>query len=100
MRSDGFFILISKTKHAREDILPKYYLRQKIEQSYDLVKNETNIQPIRNHSEETINGHLLVSFICQIISQERLLLALRNQKAEAYPSEVLPLETKRIATLA
>ena len=34
------------------------------------------------------------------ISQERLLLALRNQKAEAYPSEVLPLETKRIATLA
>lgn len=113
MQSDGFFILISKTKHAREEILPKYYLRQKIEQSYDLVKNETNIQPIRNHSEETINGHLLVSFICQIISQEiqnrfrddnisqeRLLLALRNQKAEAYPSEVLPLETKRIATLA
>lgn len=113
MQSDGFFILISRTKYAREDILPKYYLRQKIEQSYDLVKNETNIQPIRNHSEETINGHLLVSFICQIISQEiqdrfkdenisqeRLLLALRNQKAEAYPSEVLPLETKRIATLA
>lgn len=113
MQSDGFFILISRTKHAREDILPKYYLRQKIEQSYDLVKNETNIQPIRNHSEETINGHLLVSFISQIvsqeiqnrfkdenISQERLLLALRNQKAEAYPSEVLPLETKRIATLA
>ena len=113
MQSDGFFILVSKTRHAREDILPKYYLRQKIEQSYDLVKNETNIQPIRNHGEETINGHLLVSFICQIVSQEiqnrfkdesvsqeRLLLALRNQKAEAYPSEVLPLETKRIATLA
>lgn len=113
MQSDGFFILISRTRHAREDILPKYYLRQKIEQSYDLVKNETNIQPIRSHSEETINGHLFVSFISQIISQEiqngfkddnisqeRLLLALRNQKAEAYPSEVLPLETKRIATLA
>lgn len=113
MQSDGFFILVSRTRHAKEDILPKYYLRQKIEQSYDLVKNETNIQPIRNHSAETISGHLLVSFICQIISQEiqncfkddnisqeRLLLALRNQKAEAYPSEVLPLETKRIATLA
>ncbi len=111
--SDGFFILISKTKYTKEEILPKYYLRQKIEQSYDLIKNETNIQPIRNHSVETINGHLLVSFICQIISQEiqnkfkednvsqeRLLISLRNQKAEVYPSEVLPLETKRIATLA
>ncbi len=60
-----------------------------------------------------INGHLSVGFICQVvsqetrnmfkgddISQERLLLALRDQKAEAHPSEVLPLETKRIATLA
>ena len=113
MKTDGFFILISKAKYKKEEILSKYYLRQKIEQSYDLIKNETNIQPIRNHDEETIAGHLLVSFICQIISQEiqntfkgehlsqeRILLALRNQKAEVYPTEVLPLETKKIATLS
>lgn len=113
MKEDGFFILISKTKYRKEEILSRYYLRQKIEQSYDLIKNETNIQPIRNHDEATISGHLLVSFIGQIISQEiqnafkgehlsqeRILLSLRNQKAEVYPTEVLPLETKRVATLA
>ena len=49
-------------------ILPKYCLRQKIEQSFDLVKNEANIQLIRNHGEEAIDVHLLVSFICQIVS--------------------------------
>ena len=113
LMNDGFFILISSEEYGADRILPQYYLRQRIEQSYDLVKNTTNIQPIRSHSESTINGHLLVSFLCQIIgqeiqntfkgehlSQERLLLSLRNQKAEVYPAEILPLETKRIATLA
>ncbi len=113
LMSDGFFILISNEEYVADRILPRYYLRQKIEQSYDLVKNMTNIQPIRNQSESTINGLLLVIFLCQTIgqeiqnmfkgehiSQERLLLSLRNQKAEVYPAEILPLETKRIANLA
>ena len=111
--NDGFFILVSNEEYLADRILPLYYLRQKIEQSYGLVKNTTNIQPIRNHSESTINGHLLVSFLYQIIGQEiqntfkrehisekKLLLSLRNQKSEVYPAEILPLVTKRIANLA
>lgn len=113
MEEGGFFILVSKEKIGKEDVLRRYYMRQRIEQSYDLTKNETNIFPLRNHNESTVNGHLLVSFICQIISQEiqntfkedhlsqeKILLALRNQKAEVYPAEILPMETKKVATLA
>lgn len=110
MMEAGFFIILTSKKNSCETVLHDYYIRQKIEQSYDLSKNETNLLPVRTHSLETLNGHMMVSFICQVISQDvqnrfkgedmaqnGILMALRNQKALVYQSELIPLEATKKA---
>lgn len=113
MKEAGFFIILASKKHEKENVLHDYYLRQKIEQSYDISKNETNLLPIRTHSMETLNGHMMVCFLCNVISQEMqnrfknddiaqngTLMALRNQKVLVYQSELIPLEATKKANEA
>ena len=113
MMEAGFFIILTSKKNSCETVLHDYYIRQKIEPSYDLSKNETNLLPVRTHSLETLNGHMMVSFICQVISQDvqnrfkgedmaqnGILMALRNQKALVYQSELIPLEATKKANEA
>ncbi len=65
----GLFVLISTKKLAKEEVLPCYYARQGIEQIFDLSKNESNLLPIRVHSEATMRGHVMLSFIATMISR-------------------------------
>ncbi|MDR0548229.1 MAG: transposase [Deltaproteobacteria bacterium] len=63
----GKFIILSSADIDTKKILNVYYNRQKIEQIFDIAKNMTGLIPLRTHSEETLRGHLLISFIATII---------------------------------
>jgi transposase len=54
---------ISNEKFNPTDVLPIYYKRQEIEQTFDISKNCVEVPPPRIHNETTLRGHLLVSFI-------------------------------------
>jgi hypothetical protein len=67
MRSKGLFILLSAQNVNIHDILPLYYERQVIEQVFDIGKNNTELLPLRVHSEEAFRGHLLLSFLAATV---------------------------------
>lgn len=63
LRNCGAFILVSKLKIGVNELLPLYYSRQAIEQTFDFEKNYANLLPLRIHSEPTFRGHVLISFM-------------------------------------
>jgi transposase len=63
----GFFALISNEKIEPDDLLSLYYTRQAVEQIFDVDKNNTNILPLRVHSEETFRGHIMLSFMATVV---------------------------------
>jgi hypothetical protein len=67
LKTKGIFIIVSTIKIEISSILPLYYTRQKIEQTFDLGKNNANLLPLRVHNQKILRGHLLLSFISTII---------------------------------
>ena len=63
MQHQGIFALITGREYTIEELLPAYYQRQSAEQIFDFAKNYTKLLPLRVQSEETFNGHLLLSYI-------------------------------------
>lgn len=108
LQSCGIFILISKTQLAHNDVLPTYYIRQSIEQLFGFAKTN-NLLPLRVHSNEAIQGYLLLMFIAIVVfiqirnklqlkfTVEQALLITRALKAKIYDKEIIPLEqTKKM----
>lgn len=102
IENTGIFILISTKDMKIQDVLPGYYVRQQIEQIFDIEKNYSNLVPARVHSEETFRGHLLLSFITSIIikmlqddlkkieiTPANLFLNLRSQKCKVYDTVII-----------
>lgn len=102
MQNQGFFALISGKEYGIDEILPAYYQRQQIEQTFDVVKNYTKILPLREHNNDTYRGHLLLSFIASCamkmiqlgLKTEDMFLgskmtALRNQKCTIYTTQII-----------
>ncbi|NBK23867.1 MAG: IS4/IS5 family transposase [Spirochaetia bacterium] len=67
MSEHGLFMFISSRPIEKEKVLGTYYTRQQIEQVFDICKNYTNMLPLRVQSEETLRGHLMLSFIAAAI---------------------------------
>ena len=101
----GMFVLISSDSIGKEHVLPLYYMRQQIEQIFDIGKNEANLLPLRSHNEKTFRGHLLLTFISTVIvkmMQETLrnsvltprsvLFNLANQKCKVYDNNIVTME--------
>jgi hypothetical protein len=66
--SFGRFILVSNSNISNQEIVNTYYSRQRIEQIFDVTKNNANLLPLRCHSDETLRGHLMITFIVTIIN--------------------------------
>jgi hypothetical protein len=64
----GKFILLSSNEYSIPEILPLYYTRQTIEQVFDIKTNYAGGLPLRGHSEATIRGIILISFIATIVN--------------------------------
>jgi hypothetical protein len=108
-RDMGYFGLVSSYKIEPEDLLPIYYTRQRVEQIFDVAKNNINIIPLRTHSEETFRGHIMVSFMSVVLflqlsmcfkenkdyTAESALIILKNLKCKVYDDMVLVKETTK-----
>jgi hypothetical protein len=90
LKSTGYFILISSDKMDTNDVLPYYYMRQNIEQTFDYAKNDLDLLPLRTHKEETFRGHLLLCFMSTValITIKRQLKT-RKKLTDLCPSETL-----------
>jgi hypothetical protein len=63
----GVFIMVSNLNLNINEILPFYYSRQSVEQFFDYIKNDIDVQPLRIHSLSTFSGHMFLSFIATIL---------------------------------
>lgn len=101
----GVFVLLS-TRQIRADlILSHYYVRQDVEQVFDISKNYASLLPLNVEKEETFRGHLLMTFIATVVLQmlqnkikqstfslDRILARMRTQKAKVFEHTVIPSE--------
>ncbi len=96
-----------------EEVLGVYYTRQSSEQFFDLMNNYANLTPVRAHSEETVRGTVMITFVSSAlirIAQIRLngtgvtfktaILSLRNQKSRIYKDTTYIDEPPKKATVA
>jgi hypothetical protein len=82
----GKFILLSSIDCKTTEILPLYYTRQAIEQVFDIGKTYTGFLPLRGHSEETLRGSILISFIATAVYS---CLSIRLADSKYSPHEAL-----------
>lgn len=80
LESEGIFVLASSSDLPAERILPVYYTRQQIEQTFDICKNYTDLLPLRIESEENFRGHLLLTFIAACIVKRIQRTLLKSEK--------------------
>ena len=61
--------MLLSTRQIRADlILSHYYVRQDVEQVFDISKNYASLLPLNVEKEETFRGHLLMTFIATGVS--------------------------------
>ena len=102
MQEEGLFGMLSNHNYPCDALLPAYFCRQSIEQTIDFAKNYTKLLPLRTLSEETLHGHLLLSYIstCTIkliqlkLKETNLFLGsrltyMRNQKCTIYKTRIV-----------
>lgn len=101
----GLFIIISSLPFSCEEILPTYYIRQTIEQYFDIEKGASKLTPLRIQDEDALMGHLVLSMIAATINiyimhkldqyyedREAMFMSLRNEKCLVYRTQVNPME--------
>ena len=68
MNNQGYFIVIGNEKNANKyEILDNYRNKDMIEKIFDVMKNETDGNRLRVHSDITVQGKLFVKFIALIL---------------------------------
>lgn len=103
MREHGVFVLLATRRIQAEHVLSHYYVRQDIEQVFDITKNYASLLPLNVEKEETFRGHLLMTFIATALLQriqnelknsnfslDRILMRMRTQKAKVFENVVIP----------
>lgn len=63
LKKQGVFVIITTRKVANDKLLPLYYMRDRIEKVFELCKQEGKILPINVENENTLRGHLMMTFI-------------------------------------
>lgn len=97
----GLFVLISSLPFSSEEILPTYYIRQTIEQYFEIEKGASKLTPLRIQDGDALMGHLILSMIAVVINiyimhkldhysddREGIFMKLRNEKCMVYRTQV------------
>ena len=105
----GLFIIISSLPFQKEEILPTYYVRQIIEQYFDIQKGSSKLTPLRIQDVDALMGHLVLSMIAATINiyimnvvkkysdnREAMFMTLRNQKCLVYKTQINASEAQAI----
>ena len=58
----GLFAIVTTRDLDPVEVLPEYYIRQKIEQFFDFAKNFGRFLPVRCQNMDTLKGHMLLAF--------------------------------------
>jgi hypothetical protein len=115
MKKLGTFVIVSSNRMDCKEILPLYYTRVQVEQVFDIAKNNADLVPLRIQGEDTLKGHLMLTFLSTVLFQllqkdlllhtqkkdkinpEGSFLVLRNQKCKVFDEVVIPQEpTKKM----
>ena len=107
----GLFVIIASLPFRDEEILPAYYVRQLVEQYFDVSKGISRLTPLRVHTEQRVLGHMLLSQIAATVNlyiqqkmhsayedSEEMFMGLRNQKCIVYASRIVTNEGQSDAT--
>lgn len=106
----GLFVIVSSLPYQTDEILPVYYIRQAIEQYFDISKGSSKLTPLRIHSEQALYGHLILSMIAATTNirvmntikqyhdnRDSLFMSLNNQKCLAYRTQINTCEPQAMA---
>jgi transposase len=110
MQAQGIFMLVSSRRIAKENLLPLYYTRDQIEKVFELCKQHGKILPINVEKEETLRGHLMMTFMAavllkfmsdklkgSVLTTESMFMNLHEQHATIYDEEIITTEpTKKM----
>ena len=103
----GIMMLFSSFPIDREEVVPMYYMRAKVEQAFGFSKDDLRLLPLRVHKEETLRGYLFLMFLTLVVfmflrkelknkyTVEEALLSMRNLKCKVYDNEILIPETTK-----
>ena len=106
----GVFVLVSTRRIAREKLLPLYYTRDRAEKVFEIAKQGAKMLPADVQTEETLRGHLLLSFMATTalkmmsdrlagsrcgLTTESMLSILHEHHATVYDDEVITQEPVR-----
>lgn len=110
LASAGRFVLVSSYMIALDDVLSVYYSRQSAEQFFDLANGYASLTPLRVHSEETIRGMIMLTFMSAsmvryiqrkltgtAVPVKAAFLSLRNQKCRIYDDCIVVEESMKKA---
>ena len=110
LENSGLFMIVSSLPFETDGILPAYYMRQLIEQYFDISKGSSKLTPLRVHSEEALYGHLILSMIAATVNvyiqnvtnriyddREEIFMTLRNQKCTVYKAKITNTEPQKNA---
>jgi hypothetical protein len=78
----GKFIILTSNDYKTDEVLPLYYTRQAIEETFDVSKTYASILPLRSHTVDSIRGVLLISFLATILYSS-ISYCLSNSKISA-----------------
>ncbi len=110
MDKAGLFVIVSSLPYQTDEILPVYYIRQTIEQYFDISKVSSKLTLLRIHSEQALYGHLILSMIAATINirimntikqyldnRDSLFMSFNNQKCIAYRTQINTCEPQAMA---
>ena len=105
MQEAGTFMLVCTRKVEKHSLLGLYYTRNQVEEIFKIGKGTGKMLPICVQSEETLRGHLLLTFISSTIikilmdrilgtgwSPEIMFSVLQYQVAQIFPEYLLTSE--------
>ena len=105
MQEAGTFMLVCTRKVEKHNLLGLYYTRNQVEEIFKIGKGTGKMLPICVESEETLRGHLLLTFISSAIikilmdrilgtgwSPEIMFSILQYQVAQIYPEYLVTSE--------
>ena len=93
----GIFAIVTTRDLPPEEVLPEYYVRQKVEQFFDFGKNYAKFLPVRQHNMETLGGHMVLGFIASFfIAVLNNRLNILDSHYTAVPDSIVRVEENQV----